>query len=103
MVLSMNAAAQPIGFPVPLDGFTEAQAGAPIDNEKYRQARGQLMKSIQEHQQQLAAEQQSKVQGVAIPMDKGLVPATTGSTDGAAAPAAKAPAAAAAPAASPKK
>ena len=102
MVLSMNAAAQPIGFPVPLDGFTEAQAGAPIDNEKYRQARGQLMKSIQEHQQKLAAEQ-SKVQGVAIPMDKGLVPATTGSTDGAAAPAAKAPAAAAAPAASPKK
>ena len=100
MVLSMNAAAQPIGFPVPLDGFTEAQAGAPIDNEKYRQARGALMKQIQERQQQLAAEQ-SKVQ--AVPMDKGMpVPATTGSTDGAA-PGAKAPAAAAAPAASPKK
>ena len=24
MVLAMNAAAQPIGFPVPLDGFNEA-------------------------------------------------------------------------------
>ncbi len=100
MVLSMNAAAQPIGFPVPLDGFTEAQAGPPIDNAKYREARGALMKSIQERQQQLAAEQ-NKVQ--AIPMDKGMpVPATTGSTDGApaAAAAGKPPAAAAA---APKK
>ena len=29
MVLAMNAAAQPIGFPVPLDGYNEAAAGPP--------------------------------------------------------------------------
>ena len=43
MVLAMNAQAQPIGFPVPLDGFTEAFAGKPVDNAEYKKARGQLM------------------------------------------------------------
>ena len=82
MVLAMNAAAQPIGFPVPLDGYNEAASGPPIDNKKYAEARGALMKSIRERQQAMAekfkADEAAKAAGGA--------PATTGST---AAPAAK--------------
>jgi invasion protein IalB len=52
MVLAMNAQAQPIGFPVPLDGFTEAFAGKPVNNEEYKKARGQLMAQIRQRQQE---------------------------------------------------
>lgn len=52
MVLAMNAAAQPIGFPVPLDGFTEAFGGKPVDNAEYKKARGQLMAQIRQRQQE---------------------------------------------------
>ncbi len=50
MILALNAAAKPVGFPVPLDGFTKAFEGPPVDNEKYAQARGQLMNQIRERQ-----------------------------------------------------
>ncbi len=53
MVLALNAAAQPIGFPVPLDGFTAAFDGAPVDNEKYAKARGELMNQIRARQAQI--------------------------------------------------
>lgn len=53
MVLALNAAAQPIGFPVPLEGFKGAFEGAPIDNEKYAQARSQLMQQIRQRQAQM--------------------------------------------------
>lgn len=97
MIVAMNAAAQPIGFPVPLDGFNEALAGAPIDNKEYAQARSQLMSSIRERQQQMAEQykkemtEKQKAMGNVTPG----APATTGST----APAAKA----AAPAPAPKQ
>jgi invasion protein IalB len=52
MVLAINASAQPIGFPVPLDGFAEALAGKPIDNAEYKKARGQLMAQIRQRQQE---------------------------------------------------
>ena len=97
MVLAMNAAAQPIGFPVPLDGFTEAHAGQPIDNKKYAEARSALMKQIRERQAQLAEQartEQTKGESAAAaaineeikagngPKDvrDGATPATTGST-----------------------
>ncbi len=51
MVIAMNAGAQPIGFPVPLDGFPEAYSGKPVDNKEYAKARGQLMAQIRERQQ----------------------------------------------------
>jgi invasion protein IalB len=54
MILAMNAAAQPIGFPVPLDGYNEASAGPPVDNKKYAEARSQLMAQIRQRQQQMA-------------------------------------------------
>lgn len=67
MVLALNAAAQPIAFPVPLDGFAEAQDGAPVDNKKYAEARGQLMKQIRDRQQamveQIRKEQAAKAGG----------------------------------------
>jgi len=86
MVIAMNAGAQPIGFPVPLDGFSEAYAGKPIDNEEYAKARGQLMAQIRERQQ--AALEKYKAEQM-----KNLPPPPADAA-GAAAPAAKAPAAA---------
>jgi invasion protein IalB len=79
MIVAMNAAAQPIGFPVPLDGFSDAFAGKPIDNEEYKKARGQLMAQIRDRQKaaldKFKAEQLKK-----IPTDApGAPPTTTGS------------------------
>jgi invasion protein IalB len=88
MVLAMNAAGQPIAFPVPLDGFSEAESGKPVDNKEYAEARGKLMEQIRNRQAQLI-EQFRKEQ-----IEKG------GPSAGA--PAGAAPAAAA-PAAAPKK
>lgn len=85
MVLAMNAAAQPIGFPVPLDGYNEAAAGPPVDNKKYAEARSQLMAQIRARQQQLAEKwkenelKQLPLNGPgAPPVEK--APTTTGST-----------------------
>ena len=104
MILAMNAAAQPIGFPVPMDGFSDAYSGPAIDNEKYQKARGALMGQIRERQKQMAekykADQEEKMQAMknlpsANTTGAAAAPATTGSTEGAAkpaaAPAAKAP------------
>jgi invasion protein IalB len=86
MVLAMNAAAQPVGFPVPLDGYNEAAAGPPVDNKKYAEARSALMKQIRDRQQKLAAEWKAN-EMKNLPLDApGAPPTTTGSTK---APAAK--------------
>jgi invasion protein IalB len=91
MVLAMNAGAQPVAFPVPLDGYVEAAAGPAVDNKQYGEARGKLMAEIRSRQQK-AAEQFKADQMKNIPLDgPGAPPTTTGSTDGKAAPAAKAP------------
>jgi len=88
MVLAMNAAAQPIGFPVPLDGYNEASAGPPVDNKKYAEARSALMQQIRQRQQQMA-EKFKADELKNLPLDApGAPPTTTGSTD-AKAPAAK--------------
>jgi len=88
MVLAMNAAAQPIGFPVPLDGYNEAAAGPPVDNKKYAEARSALMQQIRQRQQQMA-EKFKADEMKNLPLDgPGAPPTTTGST-GAKAPAAK--------------
>lgn len=97
MIVAMNAAAQPIGFPVPLDGFNEALAGAPIDNKEYAQARSQLMASIRQRQQELAEEYKKEMAEKGKAMGNlpganttGAAPAATGSNPAPAA-AAKAP------------
>jgi invasion protein IalB len=56
MVLAMNGAAQPIGFPVPLDGFAGAQSGAPVDSNVYGAERAKLMNQIAQRQEQLYKE-----------------------------------------------
>ncbi|HXE01531.1 MAG TPA: invasion associated locus B family protein [Hyphomicrobium sp.] len=86
MVLAMNAAAQPVGFPVPLDGYNEATAGPPVDNKKYAEARSSLMKQIRERQQKMA-EQWKEKELKNLPLDApGAPPTTTGSTGAKAAP-----------------
>jgi invasion protein IalB len=65
MVLAMNGAAQPIGFPVPLDGFTGAQAGAPVDSNVYGAERAKLMNQIAARQEQLYKEYVEKQKAAA--------------------------------------
>ena len=88
MVLAMNSAAQPVGFPVPLDGYNEAAAGPPVDNKKYAEARSTLMKQIRARQQQMA-EQFKANEMKKLPLDVPGAPGYTGSTDKKPAPAAK--------------
>lgn len=89
MIVAMNAAAQPIGFPVPLDGFPEAFAGKPIDNAEYKKARGQLMAQIRDRQK-AAMEKFKADQLKKIPTDApGAPPTTTGSAPAKPAPAEK--------------
>jgi len=76
MVLAMNAAAQPVGFPVPLDGYNEAAAGPPVDNKKYAEARSALMKQIRERQQKLAEEWKAN-EMKNLPLDAPGAPKTT--------------------------
>lgn len=52
MVLAINAAGQPVGFPVPLTGFTKAYEGEPVDNKLYARERGKLMAQIRERRRQ---------------------------------------------------
>jgi invasion protein IalB len=54
VVAAINLAGKAIGFPVPLTGFDKAYAGAPVDNEKYKEARKRLMSAIRERQIEMA-------------------------------------------------
>jgi invasion protein IalB len=54
VVAAINLAGKAIGFPVPLNGFDKAYAGAPVDNEKYKEARKRLMSAIRERQIEMA-------------------------------------------------
>jgi invasion protein IalB len=56
IILAINAAGQPIAFPIPLTGFDGALAGAAIDNKVYAEARGKLMQQIRQRQIQMAEE-----------------------------------------------
>ncbi len=66
VVAAVNLAGKPIGFPVPLSGFTKAYTGDPVDNDKYRAARQQLMQTIRKRQMAMIKkareEQQQKQQ-----------------------------------------
>jgi hypothetical protein len=75
MVLAMNAAAQPIAFPVPLDGFTQTHAGAPVDSTAYGKARGELMKQIAQRREELVKQAQQKQQQGAAPAAPAAQPA----------------------------
>ncbi len=70
MVLAINANAQPIAFPVPLAGFAAAHAGAPVDNQAYAQARGQLMQQIRQRQAEAFKQRQEAMQKQAAEQKK---------------------------------
>lgn len=56
MIFALRASGAPVAFPVPLAGFDQALAGAPVDPQKYGEARKALMTQIAQRQQELAAE-----------------------------------------------
>lgn len=60
MVLAINAAGQPVGFPVPLTGFKTTHDGQPVDNKLYATERGKLMTQIRERQRKLFEEAKAK-------------------------------------------
>jgi len=88
-VIAMHASGKQAAFPIPLEGFSEALAGAPVDNKAYSEARGQLMKQIAQRQRELY--EQYKKEAEAKKAAGGEAATTAGS-------AASAPAAAAKPA-----
>ena len=89
--LAVNVAAQPLVFAVPLEGFTEAMAGKPIDNQEYAKARGQALAQVRQRQAQLM-EQYKKEQEAkqAAGGTAGAPPAGAPTAPAAAAPAAPA-------------
>jgi invasion protein IalB len=56
MIFALRASGAPVAFPVSLAGFDKALAGAPVDPQKYGEARKALMMQIAQRQQELAAE-----------------------------------------------
>lgn len=53
VVAAINIAGKAVGFPVPLNGFTKAYQGEPVDNKKYQAARRKLMIMIRKRQEEL--------------------------------------------------
>ena len=85
MVLALNSNAQPIGFPVPLEGFPEAYSGKPVDNAEYAKARGELMGRIRQMQVERAEKYKEEQMKLLPPPPAG----EAGPAPAAAAPAAK--------------
>jgi invasion protein IalB len=89
MVLALNAGAQPIGFPIPLDGFPEAYGGKPVNNAEYSEARKELMGRIRQNQiSQMEAYKADQMKNLPPPPTTGAAPAATAAAP-AAAPAQK--------------
>jgi invasion protein IalB len=62
VVFAINAAGAPVGFPVPLVGFDQSYAGAPVDNKQYGEARRALMQQIAARQQELYEQQKKQAE-----------------------------------------
>jgi invasion protein IalB len=60
VVLAMSAAAKPVAFPVPLEGFNAAYSGPPVDNQVYAQARGQFIQQVRQRQAELLKQHQAQ-------------------------------------------
>ena len=56
MVFALRASGAPVAFPVPLTGFDQALNGAPVDPQKYGEARKALMMQIAQRQKELGEE-----------------------------------------------
>jgi len=55
IVAAVNIQQKTMGFPVPLNGFSKAYDGPPVDSAKYEESRRQLMEMFRKRQQELAA------------------------------------------------
>jgi invasion protein IalB len=90
MVLALNAGAQPIGFPIPLDGFPEAYGGKPVNNEEYSTARKELMGRIRQNQiSQMEAYKADQMKNLPPPPAAGAPAAPAAAAAAPAAPAQK--------------
>ena len=61
-VLTINAGGKAVGFPVPLNGFTKAYEGDPIDRKKYEEAQRRLLSFIRKRQAELRKKAAEKAQ-----------------------------------------
>ena len=52
----------PAAFPVPLVGFEQSYAGAPVDAKKYGEARRSLMQQIAQRQHEMMEEQKKQLE-----------------------------------------
>jgi invasion protein IalB len=66
LILAINPGGQAIGFPVPLTGFDQAYAGAPVDNKQYGEARKALMQQIAQRQHEMQEESKKQQQPPAV-------------------------------------
>jgi hypothetical protein len=57
VVYAIKSAGSPAGVPITLAGFEQAYVGAPVDNNKYAEARKKLMEQIAARQADQAKEQ----------------------------------------------
>jgi invasion protein IalB len=62
VVFAINAGGSPVGFPVPLTGFEQSFAGAPVDNKQYGEARRALMQQIAARQQEQMEQQKKQME-----------------------------------------
>ena len=62
VVFAINAGGSPVGFPVPLTGFEQSYAGAPVDNKQYGEARRALMQQIAARQQEQMEQQRKQME-----------------------------------------
>ena len=77
VILALNGAAQPVLFPIPLDGFAQAQAGPPADNTQYSQDRARFFQEIRGRQEEAYKQfiEQQKTQERLAPKPGELAPA----------------------------
>ena len=54
-VMGVNVQQKGVGFPIPLNGFSKAYDGPPVDNQKYEEQRRKLMEMFRKRQAELAA------------------------------------------------
>jgi invasion protein IalB len=81
-VLGINAAAQPVVLPVPLNGFDTALSGAPVDNAAFGAERAKVMQEIRRRQEAILADwkKQQEAAKAGAPAPAPGAPVATGST-----------------------
>jgi invasion protein IalB len=86
IVFAINGNGSPIAFPAPLNGFSEALAGAPADNKAYSEARKALMGQIEENRKKMLEEYRKQNQDLQKVAPKSGQAPTAAAPGGAAAP-----------------